>query len=197
MVRTASTMMPLGSPAPDFSLTNVDGRTMSLADFAGKPGMLVVFMCNHCPFVIHLQTHFVATAQEYMQKGLAVVAISSNDVVQYPQDGPDAMRQRHAEAGFTFPYLFDATQSAAQAYRAACTPDFFLFDSDHRLVYRGQYDDSRPKTTIPVSGHDLRAACDALLAGQPIVADQKPSIGCNIKWKVGGEPDYFSGLATG
>lgn len=195
MVRTASTMLPLGSQAPAFSLPNVDGRTVSLIDFEGKPGLLVIFMCNHCPFVLHLQEHLVATADDYLQKGLAVVAISSNDVEQYPQDGPDAMRQRAAEAGFKFPYLFDGTQSIAKAYHAACTPDFFLFDRNHRLVYRGQYDDSRPKTTVPVTGHDLRAACDALLAGQPIVADQKPSIGCNIKWKTGQEPDYFPGGA--
>ena len=196
MVRTASTMLPLGSQAPDFSLPNVDGQTLTLSDFEGKAGLLVVFMCNHCPFVVHLRPHLAEFAQEYTAKGLAIVGISSNDVEAYPQDGPEAMQQEHIAAGYTFPYLFDGTQLAAKAYRAACTPDFFLFDKDHRLVYRGQFDDSRPKTNIPVTGADLRAACDALLAGLPVVADQKPSIGCNIKWKAGSEPDYFTGVSA-
>lgn len=194
MVRTASTMLPLGSQAPDFVLPNVDGQLVSLSDYQGKTGLLVVFMCNHCPFVVHLRSHLAEFAKEYSAKGLGIVGISSNDTVQYPQDGPDAMKQEHATAGYVFPYLFDATQLAAKAYKAACTPDFFLFDKDHRLVYRGQFDDSRPKTNISVTGADLRAACDALLAGQPVTADQKPSIGCNIKWKVGSEPDYFTGV---
>ncbi|RLS40495.1 MAG: thioredoxin family protein [Planctomycetota bacterium] len=193
MVRTASTMLPLGSPAPDFSLPNVDGKTVSLADFQGKAGLLVVFMCNHCPFVIHVRSQLAQFAKEYSDKGLGIVGISSNDVVEYPQDGPEAMKVEHASAGYVFPYLYDATQSVAKAYRAACTPDFFLFDRDLRLVYRGQFDDSRPKTDIPVTGSDLRSAADALLAGMPVVADQKPSIGCNIKWKAGSEPDYFPG----
>lgn len=193
MVRTASTMLPLGSVAPEFSLTNVDGKTVSRNDFQGKPGLLVIFMCNHCPFVLHLRSELAAFAREYMDKGLAIVGISSNDVAQYPQDGPEAMKAEHAAAGYPFPYLFDATQSVAKAYRAACTPDFFLFDSKFHLVYRGQFDDSRPKTSVPVTGADLRAACNALLSGQPIVADQKPSIGCNIKWVAGQEPDYFPG----
>ena len=196
MVRTASTMLPLGSQAPDFSLPNVDGQTLSLSDFQGKAGLLVVFMCNHCPFVVHLRTHLALFAQEYAAKGLAIVGISSNDIEAYPQDGPEAMKQEHTVAGYTFPYLFDGTQLAAKAYRAACTPDFFLFDKDHRLVYRGQFDDSRPKTNIPVTGADLRAACDALLTGLPVVADQKPSIGCNIKWKAGSEPHYFTGVSA-
>lgn len=196
MVRTASTMLPLGSPAPDFSLPNVDGKTVSLADFQGKNGLLVVFMCNHCPFVIHVRPHLAAFAKEYAAKGLGIVGISSNDVTEYPQDGPEAMKAEHASAGYVFPYLYDATQSVAKAYRAACTPDFFLFDRDHRLVYRGQFDSSRPKTDIPVTGSDLRAAADALLAGMPIVADQMPSIGCNIKWKAGSEPDYFTGASA-
>ncbi len=196
MVRTASTMLPLGSQAPDFSLPNVDGQTLTLSDFQGKAGLLVVFMCNHCPFVVHLRPHLAEFAKEYTAKGLAIVGISSNDVEAYPQDGPEAMKQEHVTAGYTFPYLFDGTQLAAKAYRAACTPDFFLFDKDHRLVYRGQFDDSRPKTNIPVTGADLRAACDALLAGLPVVADQKPSIGCNIKWKAGSEPDYFTGVSA-
>ena len=196
MVRTSSTMLPLGSSAPEFSLPNVDGQTVSLADFQGKPGLLVVFMCNHCPFVIHLRSHLAQFAKEYTAKGLCIVGISSNDVATHPQDGPELMKAEYASAGYVFPYLYDATQSAAKAYRAACTPDFFLFDRDLKLVYRGQFDDSRPKTTIPVTGADLRAACDALLAGLPLVADQQPSIGCNIKWKVGEEPDYFTGVSA-
>ena len=193
MVRTASTMLPLGSQAPTFCLPNVDGTIASLTDFVGKPGLLVIFMCNHCPFVIHLREHLAQFAKDYAAKGLAIVGISSNDVTEYPQDGPEPMKSEHASAGYVFPYLYDATQATAKAYRAACTPDFFLFDRDHKLVYRGQFDDSRPKTTIPVTGADLMAACNALLAGQPIVADQQPSIGCNIKWKAGSEPDYFTG----
>ncbi len=196
MVRTASTMLPLGSSAPAFSLPNVDGKTVSLADFQGKPGLLVVFMCNHCPFVIHLRSHLAQFAKDYAAQGLSIVGISSNDVSAYPQDGPEPMQAEHASAGYVFPYLYDATQSVAKAYRAACTPDFFLFDRNQKLVYRGQFDDSRPKTTIPVTGADLRAACDALLAGLPVVADQKPSIGCNIKWKAGSEPDYFTGASA-
>ena len=196
MVRTASTMLPLGSPAPDFMLPNVDGQTLSLSDFQGQAGLLVVFMCNHCPFVIHLRAHLAEFAKEYTAKGLSIVGISSNDVAAYPQDGPELMKAEHASAGYVFPYLYDATQLAAKAYRAACTPDFFLFDRDHKLVYRGQFDDSRPKTTLPVTGVDLRGACDALLAGLPVVADQKPSIGCNIKWKVGSEPEYFTGTSA-
>ena len=196
MVRTASTMLPLGSPAPDFLLPNVDGQKLSLADFQGKSGLLVIFMCNHCPFVLHLRTALAEFGREYTQKGLAIVGISSNDAEQYPQDGPEAMKLEHAAAGYPFPYLYDETQLAAKAYRAACTPDFFLFDRDHRLVYRGQFDDSRPKTNIPITGADLRAACDSLLAGLPVTPDQKPSIGCNIKWKVGAEPDYFTGVSA-
>ncbi|WP_437223814.1 thioredoxin family protein [Planctomicrobium sp. SH661] len=192
MVRTASTMMPLGTSAPDFSLPNVDGTTVSLSDFAGKP-LLVVFMCNHCPFVLHLRSALAAFADEYMAKGLAMVGISSNDTAAYPQDGPEAMKLEAQNAGYHFPYLYDATQAIAKAYRAACTPDFFLFDLNHKLVYRGQFDDSRPKSDIPITGHDLRAAVDALLAGQPVTDRQMPSIGCNIKWKPGLEPDYFTG----
>ena len=196
MVRTASTMLPLGSQAPDFLLPNVDGQKLSLSDFQGKAGLLVVFMCNHCPFVLHLRTALAEFAREYLEQGLAIIGISSNDTIQYPQDGPAAMKAEHAAAGYPFPYLFDETQSVAKAYRAACTPDFFLFDRDHRLVYRGQFDDSRPKTNLPITGADLRAACDSLLAGLPVKADQQPSIGCNIKWKVGAEPDYFTGVSA-
>ncbi len=196
MVRTASTMLPLGSAAPVFSLPNVDGRTVSLSDFADKPALLVIFMCNHCPFVIHLRPELARFAKEYQAKGLAIVGISSNDVEAYPQDGPEQMKKEHATAGYTFPYLFDGTQSVAKAYHAACTPDFFLFDKERKLVYRGQFDDSRPKTDIPITGADLKAACDAALAGGPVTPDQKPSIGCNIKWRPGNEPSYFTGIAA-
>ena len=196
MVKTASTMLPLGSQAPEFSLPNVDGSTVSLSDYADKPGLLVMFICNHCPFVIHLRKELAKFATEYQEKGLAVVAISSNDVENYPQDEPDKMKQEAETHGYTFPYLFDDSQDVAKAYHAACTPDFFLFDKDRRLVYRGQFDDSRPESGIPVTGADLRAACDSVLAGESVPADQKPSIGCNIKWKSGSEPSYFTGQAT-
>ncbi len=195
MVRTSSTMLPLGSEAPAFSLVNVDGRTVSLSDFSHKP-LLVIFMCNHCPYVKHLRSALAEFGQEYQYRGLAIVGISSNDVDAYPQDGPELMKVEAEEAGYTFPYLYDADQSVAKAYRAACTPDFFLFDKEHKLIYRGQFDDSRPKADIPITGADLRAAVDAALAGEPITEPQYPSIGCNIKWKPGMEPDYFSGLAA-
>ncbi|MEZ6057429.1 MAG: thioredoxin family protein [Planctomycetaceae bacterium] len=192
MVMTASTMMPLGTAAPDFSLINtVDGSTVSLADCAGTKGLLVIFLCNHCPFVIHLREALAKFAAEYQAKGLTIVGISANDVGSHPQDGPDQMKLEHSHAGYTFPYLYDESQEVAKAYGAACTPDFFLFDRDRKLVYRGQFDDSRPKSGLPVTGVDLRAACDALLAGGPIISAQKPSIGCNIKWRPGNEPDYF------
>lgn len=193
MVKTASTMLPLGSQAPSFSLPNVDGRQVSIDDFRGKSALLVVFMCNHCPFVIHVREELTRFAKEYQAKGLAIVGISSNDVEKYPQDSFEAMKKEHAAAGYPFPYLYDETQSVAKAYCAACTPDFFLFDKERKLVYRGQFDDSRPQSNIPVTGCDLRAACDAALAGGPVQPEQKPSIGCNIKWKPGNEPQYFTG----
>jgi len=195
MVRTASTMLPLGSDAPDFSLINVDGTTVSLADFDGKP-LLVMFLCNHCPYVKHLRSAIAAFGKEYQPKGLAIVGISSNDAEAYPQDGPELMKAEAQDAGYTFPYLFDGTQSVAKAYRAACTPDFFLFDKSQKLIYRGQFDDSRPKSDLPITGADLKLAVDAVLDGGPVTAQQLPSIGCNIKWKPGNEPDYFSGLAA-
>ena len=191
MARTPSTMLPLGTKAPDFSLVNVDGRTVSLADFEGAPALLVVFMCNHCPFVKHLAAALAQFAHEYMQKKVAVVGISSNDVANYPADSPEQMVHEAEEQGYTFPYLYDETQEVAKAYRAACTPDFFLFDRDQRLVYRGQFDSSRPDNGIPITGADLRAAVDAVLAGKKPSDKQMPSIGCNIKWKPGNEPDYF------
>lgn len=193
MVRTPSTMLPLGTPAPDFSLTNVDGRTVSLADFADAPALLVVFMCNHCPYVIHVADELARLTAEYMAKGVAVVGISSNDVSSHPADSPERMVAEAEDRGYQFPYLYDETQEVAIAYHAACTPDFFVFDEDRKLVYRGQMDDSRPDSGIPVTGNDLRAALDAELAGKPVPEPQKPSLGCNIKWKPGNEPEYFGG----
>ena len=194
MVKTASTMLPLGTKAPDFSLPNVDGKTVSLSDFSGKKGLLVMFICNHCPFVRHLRSDLAKFGREYQEKGLGIVAISSNDAEAYPDDSQERMREEAKSAGYTFPYLFDELQEVAKAYTAACTPDFFLFDADRKLVYRGQFDESRPDSGIPVTGKDLRAACDAVLAGKPVPEQQKPSIGCNIKWKPGNEPAYFTGL---
>lgn len=194
MVRTASTMMlPLGAKAPDFALPDPSGRIVRLSDFDGSPALLVIFMCNHCPYVKHIADHLAQFAREYQAKGVAIVGINSNDVQNYPDDSPEKMREEIKLRGYTFPYLYDETQEVAKAYRAACTPDFFLFDKERRLVYRGQYDDSRPSNGLPVTGKDLRAAIDAVLAGQPVSPDQKPSLGCNIKWKPGNEPDYFSG----
>jgi peroxiredoxin len=191
MVRTPSTMLPLGTPAPDFKLMNVDGREVALADFAGKPALLVMFMCNHCPFVIHVADQLAQLASEYMARGVAVVGINSNDTATHPADSPERMVAEAEERGYQFPYLFDETQDVAHEYRAACTPDFFLFDKDRKLVYRGQLDDSRPGNGVPVTGKDLRAALDATLAGATPVSEQRASLGCNIKWKAGNEPDYF------
>lgn len=190
MAAVNSTMLPLGTQAPEFQLADVSGRTVSLPEFTGKP-LLVMFICNHCPYVKHVRGELAAIGRDYQPRGLGIVAISSNDVGGYPQDGPDAMKVEAREAGYTFPYLFDESQSVAKAYRAACTPDFFLFDREHRLVYRGQLDDSRPKNGLPVNGRDLRAALDAVLSGQSVSVTQKPSIGCNIKWRAGNEPEYF------
>ena len=191
MVQTASTMLPLGTKAPDFSLPDPDGKRVALSDFADAPVLLVAFICNHCPFVKHIAEGFAALASEYQAKGVAVVAINSNDVEHYPDDAPNKMAEETTARGYTFPYVLDETQEVAKAYRAACTPDFYVFDGDRRLVYRGQLDGSRPGNEVPVTGEDLRAALDAALAGRPTADDQKPSIGCNIKWKAGNEPDYF------
>ena len=191
MVRTPSTMLPLGTTAPDFSLVNVDSKTVTLSDFDESPALLVIFMCNHCPYVIHVADHLAQLAHEYMARGLAVVGINSNDVAGYPGDSPEQMVAEAEERGYIFPYLYDETQDVARAYQAACTPDFFLFDKHKKLAYRGQLDASRPDSGIPLTGEDLRAALDAVLAGQSPVADQTPSLGCNIKWKPGSEPDYF------
>ena len=191
MVLTPSTMLPLGTKAPAFSLPNLEGKQVSLDDFAGAPAYLVVFMCNHCPYVKHVAPQLATLAKEYQAKGVAVVGINSNDVKSHPDDAPDMMAQEAKARGYTFPYLFDATQKVAHAYKAACTPDFYVFDKDKKLAYRGQLDSSRPDSGIPVTGQDLRAALDAVLAGKPVAADQKPSIGCNIKWMAGNEPEYF------
>jgi peroxiredoxin len=191
MVKTASTMLPLGTKAPAFSLPDIRGKKVSLSDFAEAPALLVIFMCNHCPYVKHVAAGLADLARDYQQRGVAVVGINSNDAAAYPDDSPAKMIEEVKSRGYTFPYLYDATQCVAKAYRAACTPDFFLFDKQHNLVYRGQMDSSRPGGEMPVTGEDLRAALDTVLAGKPVSANQKPSLGCNIKWKPGNEPDYF------
>jgi peroxiredoxin len=191
MVKTASTMKQLGTPAPDFSLRNVDGRLVGLSDFDKDPALLVIFMCNHCPFVKHIADGLAQLARDYQAKGVAIVGINSNDAAAHPHDSPEQMIHEAEQRGYTFPYLFDETQEVAKAYGAACTPDFFLYDKGRKLVYRGQFDASRPGNGVPVTGQDLRAALDALLAGKPLPERQIPSIGCNIKWQVGKEPAYF------
>ena len=189
-------MLPLGTTAPAFSLSNVDGKIVSLADFASAKGLLVIFMCNHCPFVKHLRSALAEFGRECQARGVAVVAVSSNDVTSHPDDSPAKMVEEHRSARYSFPYLYDSTQEVAKAYKAACTPDFYLFDSDQALVYRGQFDSSRPSNGQPVTGADLRSAIDALLTGQSALQTQRPSIGCNIKWIRGNEPDYFTGQAA-
>ena len=192
MVLTASTMLPLGTSAPDFQLPDaVTGATISLKDFAGKKALLIIFMCAHCPFVIHVQTELAKLGKDYQAQGLGIVAISANSVETHPSDAPEKLKEMAQQQGFGFPFCYDETQSVAKAYTAACTPDFFLFDSEQKLVYRGQLDDSRPGNDKPLNGKDLRAAIDAVLANQAVDSEQKPSIGCNIKWKPGNEPDYF------
>ena len=191
MVMTASTMLELGTQAPDFSLPDTEGKIVSLSDFGDARALLVVFMCNHCPFVRHILDGLIAVAKEYQGKGVAVVGISSNDVDGYPDDRPELMARMAKQKSVPFPYLYDATQDVAKRYHAACTPDFFLFDGQRKLAYRGQFDDSRPGNTVPVTGADLRAALDAVLGGRPVSREQKPSMGCNIKWKPGNEPGYF------
>lgn len=190
MSLTASTMLPLGTRAPGFELPDTDGKTVALEDFAGAPALLVVFMCNHCPYVKHVRHHLARLAREYQARDVAVVGISANDVSTHPADGPEMMAREKAEIGYTFPYLYDESQHTALAYQAACTPDFFVFDKDQKLVYRGQMDSSRPEGPVPVTGQDLRAALDAVLEGRPVSGDQRPSMGCNIKWKPGNEPAY-------
>ena len=190
MAAVNSTMLPLGTAAPDFSLPDTNGRTVSLSDYKGKP-LVVMFICNHCPYVLHIREGLAQFGRDHQSRGAAVVAISANDAVSYPQDSPAQMKTEAEQAGYIFPYLHDETQAVAKAYRAACTPDFYVFDKQHKLAYRGQFDDSRPGNGQPVTGKDLRAALDAVLAGAPVSPTQKPSIGCNIKWKRGNAPDYF------
>jgi len=191
MALTPSTMLPLGTKAPHFELPDPEGRRVSIDDFAGAPALLVLFICNHCPYVKHIRHQLAALAKQYQQRGLAVVAINSNDFTKYPDDSPAKMADEIETIGYTFPYLIDETQEVAKTYRAACTPDIYLFDAERRLVYRGQFDDSRPGNNKQVTGKDLRAALDQVLAGKTPPAEQTPSVGCNIKWKEGNEPDYF------
>ena len=191
MAATLSTMLDLGTKAPDFSLPDVQGGITSLSDFEGAPGLLVMFICNHCPYVKHLNEALVEFANEYKSRGIECVAISSNEVENYPQDGPEFMAQVAKEQSYPFPYLYDESQEIAKAYRAACTPDFFLFNEEQKLFYRGQFDQSRPGNNMPVTGRDLRAAVDTMLEGEESFEPQVPSMGCNIKWKAGNEPEYF------
>ena len=192
MVKTASTMLALGTAAPDFQLPDVvSGKTISLDSFADKKALLVMFICQHCPFVIHVREELAKIGQDYQNRPLAMVAISANDVANYPNDSPEKLKQMAEEFKFNFPLCYDESQEVSKAYTAACTPDFFLFDGDNKLVYRGQLDDSRPGNGFPVTGEDLRQAIDFTLEGKEIDFAQKPSIGCNIKWKPGNEPDYF------
>jgi peroxiredoxin len=178
-----SAMLPLGTVAPAFRLHDPHGKPVSLDDFRGAPALLVAFICNHCPYVVHIRSAFASLGSEYQARGVAVIAINSNDYEAYPDDSPAKMAEEIEIAGYTFPYVVDESQNVAKAYRAACTPDFFLFDKNRKLVYRGQFDDSRPKNDRPVTGADLRGALDAVLAGKPVAESQKPSMGCSIKWK--------------
>jgi peroxiredoxin len=184
-----STMLALGTEAPAFSLADVvSGRTVTLDDFEDRSALLVMFICRHCPYVTHVRPALAELGREHASSGLGIVAISANDPAAYPEDAPESLAAEAVEAGYVFPYLFDETQEVAKAYTAACTPDFFLFDRDRRLVYRGQLDGSRPGNGIAVTGEDLRAAIDAVLGGHPVPEDQRPSVGCSIKWRPGNEP---------
>jgi peroxiredoxin len=186
-----STMLALGTKAPEFELPDVvTGRTVGVRDFDDKAGLLVMFICRHCPYVAHVRAELVRLGRDFADSALGVVAISANDPAAYPEDAPESLAEEAREAEYTFPYLFDQTQEVAKAYTAACTPDFFLFDADRALVYRGQLDASRPRNGLPVTGADVRAAIDAVLSGRPVADDQRPSIGCNIKWRAGNEPAY-------
>ena len=188
MVVTPSTMLALGTRAPDFALPDTDGRIVSLHDYEDAPALLVMFICNHCPYVKHVRDEIARIGRDYGERGVGIVAISSNDIDRYPADSPARMKEEKAAVGYTFPYLFDESQDAAKAYHAACTPDFYVFNADRRLAYRGQLDDSRPANGLPVTGRDLRQALDAVLADEPVPTRQVPSIGCNIKWKPGNAP---------
>jgi len=196
MVQTPSTMMPTGTPAPDFRMREpATGKTWALGDFR-SPTLAVMFICNHCPFVIHVRDEITRLARDYAPRGVDFVAINSNSAESHPQDGPEHMAALSQKLGWKFPFLFDETQSVAKAYHAACTPDFFVFDAGRTLFYRGQLDDSRPSNGKPVTGADLRAALDDAIAGRRSPVDQKPSIGCNIKWKPGNEPEYFTSFIS-
>jgi peroxiredoxin len=191
MSLTPSTMLPLGATVPDFTLPDIYGGKISFSDFRDKKAVLVMFMCNHCPYVQHVRDEVIDLSKEYQHKDVVIIGINSNDFRTYPDDSPEKMREEAEKYGYTFPYLFDASQQVAKAFHAACTPDFFLFNRDRKLVYRGQLDDGRPGNGKPVTGADLRKALDAILEGKPATGIQKPSMGCNIKWKKGREPDYF------
>lgn len=196
MARTLSTMLDLGTTAPQFTLPDVvSGEPMALRDFANSKGLLVMFICRHCPFVKHVERELARLGRDYADQDVAIVAISANDAAEHPDDAPQSLKEMAEQLGFTFPFLYDETQSVAKAYSAACTPDFFLFDQSRKLVYRGQLDDSRPESEIPVTGKDLRAAIDAVLSDRAVNPDQSASIGCNIKWKAGNEPSYFASAA--
>jgi thiol-disulfide isomerase/thioredoxin len=190
MALTPSTMLPIGTPLPPFRLPDPEGRVTDSAELAGRP-LLVAFLCNHCPYVKHIADGVAAFGRDYEGKGLAIVAINSNDAEAYPDDAPPKMAEEAKRRGYRFPYLYDGTQAVAKAFRAACTPEFYLFDASGTLAYRGQFDGSRPGNGIAVTGTDLRTASDAILAGRPAAADQKPSVGCNIKWKPGSAPEWF------
>lgn len=190
MAATESQMLPLGTQAPVFSLPDADGQVYGLDDAHDARAYLVMFICNHCPFVKHVAPELARLSADYGDRGVAIFAVNSNDYERYPEDAPDRMRAEAKQRGYRFPYVIDREQSVAKAYRAACTPDFFLFDAARRLVYRGQLDGSRPSNGVPVTGADLRAALDAVLQGQPVAGDQRPSIGCGIKWRPGNAPDY-------
>lgn len=194
MTRTPSTMTPLGTAAPHFALPDTAGTLVSISDFADAPALLVTFLCNHCPYVKHIRHSLADFAREFSARDVAIVGINANDPERYPEDAPDAMKREKEQIGYVFPYLFDATQEVAKAFGAACTPDFFLYDAARRLVYRGQYDGSRPSNDTPVTGEDLRAAMDAVLSGRLPDQDQRPSLGCNIKWRPGNEPAFFTPL---
>jgi len=196
MAKTLSTMLDLGTTAPEFTLPDViSGKTMTLRDFADRKALLVMFICRHCPFVKHIEQELARLGRDYANRDVAIVAISANDAAEYPDDAPGSLKEMAEQLGFSFPFLYDESQSAAKAYSAACTPDFFLFDQSRKLVYRGQLDDSRPESEIPVTGKDLRAAIDAVLSDEAVNSDQRASIGCNIKWKSGNEPGYFTKAA--
>ena len=196
MAKTLSTMLDLGTNAPEFTLPDViSGKTMTLRDFANRKALLVMFICRHCPFVKHIEQELARMGRDYANRDVAMVAISANDAAEYPGDAPESLKEMAEQLGFSFPFLYDESQSAAKAYSAACTPDFFLFDQSRKLVYRGQLDDSRPESEIPVTGKDLRAAIDAVLDDEAVNSDQRASIGCNIKWKSGNEPAYYAKAA--